>query len=394
MKTPVVTVSRMGAAAVVVVGVAGGAAGLGAFYDVTWVVALALTVALAALCVTLSSILHLLGNLLRASSEERDSLVSLAEAASHLAELGGELQADITSAESRVYKHSLKCGRVVDECQNHVLGELEEVTKRLEANDQSTREVVESIRALEARYSDDRRQLTSLLTNKRRLRHISQVSMQWLKTEIVREVEALHQLRRLLNVSEVTPLLGGWAMDAVAVLGLVREILERRPSLIVELGSGASTVWMALALRKLGGRGKVVSFEHLEEYAERTREALLRLRLESFAEVRVAPIAPVQYAGRSYRWYNIPDPEMIGTIDLLLVDGPPGNVCRMARMLAVPTFVGQLSSDALVILDDAFRPDEIDVKNLWKQAYPDLIDGFMLGERTQVFILRGNSAFP
>jgi hypothetical protein len=48
----------------------------------------------------------------------------------------------------------------------------------------------------------------------------------------------------------------------------------------------------------------------------------------------------------------------IDEIDLLLVDGPPGSLGEMARYPALHVLESQLASNAVVILDDADRPDE------------------------------------
>jgi hypothetical protein len=55
----------------------------------------------------------------------------------------------------------------------------------------------------------------------------------------------------------------------------------------------------------------------------------------------------------------------INEIDLLLVDGPPGSLGEMARYPALHALENQLAPNAVVILDDAGRPDEQGIVRRW-----------------------------
>src|SRR4051812_38457080 len=69
------------------------------------------------------------------------------------------------------------------------------------------------------------------------------------------------------------PPLGSWAAAADFCELVVREVSFREPDLVVELGSGASTLATAEALTRLG-RGRLVSVEHETRFAEATRRRL------------------------------------------------------------------------------------------------------------------------
>ena len=68
----------------------------------------------------------------------------------------------------------------------------------------------------------------------------------------------LHQQQAMLNlfalvpVRDVVPTMGGWAASADVVTLLVGELLRLRPRLVVECGSGVSTLWTALAIEHHG----------------------------------------------------------------------------------------------------------------------------------------------
>src|SRR3984885_12281967 len=75
-----------------------------------------------------------------------------------------------------------------------------------------------------------------------------------LKNEIkqtFRQLEALQNLSAVLPASDVLPSSRGWAASPDLLLVLVDLIIAERPSLVVECGSGASTLWLALAMRRV-----------------------------------------------------------------------------------------------------------------------------------------------
>lgn len=241
-----------------------------------------------------------------------------------------------------------------------------------------------AVRALSDRYTEDKQKLVSSLSDSRKLRSISRVSMAWLKVEVVREVEALQQLRLLLDMHEATPLLGDWAMDPASMHAVVELVLRTKPAMVVELGGGSSTIWIAAALRKLGA-GKIVSFEHQIEFRDRTVSAIERLGLTDFAEVRLAQLCPVELERGQFNWYSLRHDDVPGAVDLLLVDGPPTAVGPMARYPALPVLGRTLSDKALIIVDDAARPDERKMIEAWEEDGYRLKDEGPLGPRTKLF---------
>lgn len=178
-------------------------------------------------------------------------------------------------------------------------------------------------------------------------------------------------LRALVNVRPLTgqlPLsLGGWAADPVLADRAVRLIVERQPLQVLECGSGWSTVLAACCLRELG-EGRVVSLEHLEPFAAGTRNLLERYGVSDWAEVVYAPIADVRVEDRTWPWYAVEPRDIVdGPVDLLLVDGPPGNLAPRSRYPAVPLFADLLAETWAVLLDDGHRDDEAWIAERWGQ---------------------------
>jgi hypothetical protein len=147
----------------------------------------------------------------------------------------------------------------------------------------------------------------------------------------------------------------------------VRLIVDVRPTLVLECGSGTSTLIMARCLHALGG-GRIVSLDHDSEYARRTIDLLRRNGLEQVAEVVTAPLVERTLNGQTFRWYGQEYESLLkGPIDILVVDGPPGSSAPRARYPAVPILRSRLSPQCRILLDDGDRPDETMIAQLWAQ---------------------------
>jgi len=186
-----------------------------------------------------------------------------------------------------------------------------------------------------------------------------------------RQLEALQNLNTLLPVHGVLPPTRGWAASPDLLLVLVDLVISERPPLVVECGSGASTLWLALAMRRFGIRGQVVALDHDPVYGGKTRDLLARHDVRDLAEVRDAPLESFGVGGETYSWYARRAWEDLTGIDLLFVDGPPAATGHQARYPALPLLSGSLSPAATVVLDDLVVPDMQKVLRLWLDAYPD-----------------------
>ncbi len=176
---------------------------------------------------------------------------------------------------------------------------------------------------------------------------------------------SLHNLLRLVDVRGEFPPAGGWAATPQTLLAMVAEVQSRDGDvLVVECGSGTSTVWLAATMRQRGA-GRVVAVEHEEEFAEATRQHLRRNGLEDWAEVRCAPLADVEVEDRTFRWYDPGCFEDLSGIDVLLVDGPPWRTGDLARYPALPVLASRLDEGALVVLDDVDRDPERATARRW-----------------------------
>jgi predicted O-methyltransferase YrrM len=150
---------------------------------------------------------------------------------------------------------------------------------------------------------------------------------------VPREVEATLQLFQSFTPRAPMPSSGGFALNPTDLLEVLHLIRTRQPRLVLELGSGTSSVWIGYVLEKTGGR--LISLDHDAGYARQTRAALAAHGLTEVAEVRDAPLVPATIDGRDYPWY---DPEALTDlrdIDFVLIDGPPERTGSDARYPAL-----------------------------------------------------------
>ncbi len=174
---------------------------------------------------------------------------------------------------------------------------------------------------------------------------------------------------------------------------LVQLMLEQKPGLVLELGSGLSTVLAAYCV-ELTGRGRIVSVDSEARFCQATQDLLRIHGLERHVRLVQAPLVPVDADGHQSRWY---DPRAIRDaldqeaqpIGLMLVDGPPGKDQPLARLPAVPLMHDRLSPTAVILVDDARRKDEQAMVAQWTNRYQGFVREDLATEKGTI-ILRKN----
>jgi predicted O-methyltransferase YrrM len=171
-------------------------------------------------------------------------------------------------------------------------------------------------------------------------------------------------LRRLDLPANALPSLGSWKADIGLLTLLADHVEAHRPRLVVEFGTGASTLILARALQLFGG-GRLISFDQHADFVRATRAWLADYGLT--AELRAAPLVPTP-GGAPGLWYaHGPLPP---TIDLLVVDGPPWTIHPLTRAGAASLFPC-IARGGAIILDDAARPGERLIARRWRRDFPD-----------------------
>ena len=171
-------------------------------------------------------------------------------------------------------------------------------------------------------------------------------------------------------------LLTGWSNDGfVADLDYLEEVSRRAASVegpVLECGSGLTTLLVGLLA---GRRGfETWSLEHHAEWHARVASAL---EAHNVPRARVA-LAPLKSYG-AFSWYDPPLAEMPEAFRLVVCDGPPWTTPG-GRYGLLPVMHERLPAGAVVLLDDAERPDEQEALGRWSDEYGVRFDVRQTGE--------------
>jgi SAM-dependent methyltransferase len=181
----------------------------------------------------------------------------------------------------------------------------------------------------------------------------------WLATEI----------EDSLALQALSPLAGTFlpwtvaSMRPIAILKIVNDIVVNQRRVVVECGSGNSTIFAARAMSQHDISGFIHSIDHHPGWAAVTSRALVRENLQQWASVTCAPLVD--------GWYDptlVPD---VQDVDMLIVDGPPAHDPEIAtaREPALRHFIRTLAPGATILLDDSRRSGERRVLSAWREDY-------------------------
>jgi predicted O-methyltransferase YrrM len=197
-------------------------------------------------------------------------------------------------------------------------------------------------------------------------------------TTRVKTVErAVHESGAMATLAQASdpyplPLGGNWALSWDAAVILARETGFARPDVVVELGSGGSSLVIGKQLRK-AGRGHLYSLDHDPSFAALTRQHIEAHGLDDWVSVLDAPLVDCLIGHERFQWYDLPPAvRQLPRIDMLVVDGPPQATDRagLPRFPALPAFRDQLLAGSIVFVDDAYREAEQKMLERWQREEP------------------------
>jgi hypothetical protein len=181
-----------------------------------------------------------------------------------------------------------------------------------------------------------------------------------------------------------------WSASPDFLKLIVEHCLEHKPETIVECSSGLTTVMLARCC-EMNEMGHVYSLENGAEYAGKTRGHLERYALQQAAVID-APLQRHEVNGVVYDWYatgEVPDK----SIEMLVIDGPPGFIQKHSRYPALPLLFDKLADGCVVFMDDAARPDEKEIVQMWLAQFSGLQHEYITTERG-CSVLRKRSINP
>jgi len=167
--------------------------------------------------------------------------------------------------------------------------------------------------------------------------------------------------------------MGGPSIDTHHVRNLLFLLQERKPRSILELGSGSSTVIISRALQLMGASPDVhISVDHEARFLRNTKELARLNGVDNLIQFEHCPLLPIE--GFAKLWYSR-IPELVNSVklDFVVVDGPPAYAKGEGRTRepALTILRRYLAKNALIILDDANRPGELEVINAWLKEFPE-----------------------
>lgn len=129
-----------------------------------------------------------------------------------------------------------------------------------------------------------------------------------------RQLEALVSLHEMLDLKAALPPTRGWAASPDLLLTLTSLVRKYKPKLVVELGSGASTIVLSRA-----GAVEIVAIEHDLEYLKNTQELLAEHQVSNVKLIH-APLIQKEILEESFMWYDSSKLQDFKEIDFLFID--------------------------------------------------------------------------
>ncbi len=202
---------------------------------------------------------------------------------------------------------------------------------------------------------------------------------QWLRIVVLRDRqweegakrETEHLIHEFVSPRRPLPPWNDYMASAELMRCLWQLIHEERPTHVMELGSGLSTVVMAYALEACGN-GSVTSLDDHAGYAARTRSQLREHGLDEYAKVVLTRFSRLELDCGVPFWYALPDLCAEPPIDLLFIDGPMRDYHPRIRYPALPILQEYLADNAIVVVDDCHKIDNSYVLQDWLAEFPGL----------------------
>jgi Methyltransferase domain len=158
----------------------------------------------------------------------------------------------------------------------------------------------------------------------------------------------------------LTNLIYGWgneawsAMDEYLASCIAHALESNGP--ILECGSGLSTILLGAIAKKQGQRHYVL--EHKPAWAMKVQNYLNNYQLDSVVYTK-----PLKDYG-DFCWYDVPLVKLPDRFFMVVCDGPPSRT-KGGRYGFIPIMRTRLQSGCVILLDDAYRKDELMIAKQW-----------------------------
>lgn len=211
-----------------------------------------------------------------------------------------------------------------------------------------------------------------------------EVAIQKNTTNTIRQIQSFIGMQEYFATG-VLPALNSeahsWPVSADFALCVMQRVVLEQYDLVIEFGSGMSTVVVAKTLalrteREPSAKTHFVSFDHLDSYYQQTLGYLKQSGVESFVQLILAPLHDwLAVDGQTYPYYSCQKvlaqlaKQRAGAKKriLVIVDGPPAATGPHARYPAGPIVMQHFPNSQIdFLMDDYIRQDEKEVAKQWQ----------------------------
>ena len=176
------------------------------------------------------------------------------------------------------------------------------------------------------------------------------------------DIYAMSILQPLLSNLPYLPFNGG-ALRPICMAYILNEIIINQREMVIEFGSGLSTIVMARLIKKNKLNTRVISIEHNANWASILQSYLENEDLQEFVKIVTVNLKEIETPLGMVKWYDYDTflPEISNKkFDLIIIDGPPADreEIKYSRFPALFKLENNLAGDFCLILDDANRKGE------------------------------------
>lgn len=176
-----------------------------------------------------------------------------------------------------------------------------------------------------------------------------------------KELQAIEILKEFYpkNYFPVT----GFSLGFQEIQHIINDIAYFNPKIILEFGSGISTIIISNYLKANNSNSIIFSIDNNQGWQEAVKKEIHGNDNTTFFCFPVED-AELTFREEKVKWYQIPSDHFLNSVnefELVIVDGPYGRISRFARFGFIPFLTGKLAKDAVLFIDDTHRPDELEI---------------------------------
>jgi hypothetical protein len=164
----------------------------------------------------------------------------------------------------------------------------------------------------------------------------------------------------------------GGALRPFNISLLLNDIIINNRKIIVEFGSGISTILISRLIKRNNLDCQLISIESNTDWQKQLSDILKKEGVNENTEIHYAPLKEVVTPFGKGHWYDYDDTVFDSKkIDLVIIDGPPANLDELkhSRYLALPKVFQFLSEKYMIYLDDTNRAGEKEVIAKWESDF-------------------------